>query len=146
MNHFPTFLFATQAQVLDFSPLSLAQVESAAFEQTAKASYRTLCILYIYLKSICIIAFTCVALAKAGLVMAHLHPSATLLGCLVCVICNSKRFHSFSFKLCIMIVHILKMCTSYFMHISRLFSFLRVVGTRHFCVQNAYKVPGLCNL
>ena len=43
--------------------------------------------------------------------------SATLLGCLVCVICNSKSFHSFLFKLCIMIVHILKMCTSHFVHI-----------------------------
>ena len=34
-------------------------------------------------------------------------PSATLFGCLVCVICNSKSFHFFIFKLCIMIVHIL---------------------------------------
>ena len=44
------------------------------------------------------------------------HPSETLLGCLVCVI------HSFLFKLCIMVVHILKMCTSYFMPISWIFS------------------------
>ena len=43
--------------------------------------------------------------------------SAILLGCLVCVIYNSNSFHSFIFKLCIMIVHTLKMCTSYFMHI-----------------------------
>ena len=42
---------------------------------------------------------------------------ATLLGCLVCVICNSKSFHSLLFKLCITIVHILKMCTSYFVHV-----------------------------
>ena len=31
--------------------------------------------------------------------------------------CNSNRFHSFIFKLCIMIVHTLKMCTQYFAHI-----------------------------
>ena len=43
--------------------------------------------------------------------------SATFLGCLVCVICNSNSFHSFIFKLCLMIVHTLKMCTSYFVHI-----------------------------
>ena len=43
--------------------------------------------------------------------------SATLMGCLVCVICNSNSFHSFIFKLCLMIVHTLKMCTSYFVHI-----------------------------
>ena len=30
----------------------------------------------------------------------------------LCVICNSNRFHSFIFKLCIMIVNTLKMCTS----------------------------------
>ena len=41
-----------------------------------------------------------------------------LWGCLVCVICNSKSFHSFLFKLCLMIVHILKMCTFYFVHLS----------------------------
>ena len=29
----------------------------------------------------------------------------------LCVICNSNRFHSFIFKICIMIVHTLKMCT-----------------------------------
>ena len=29
----------------------------------------------------------------------------------LCVICNSNRFHSFIFKLCIMIVNRLKMCT-----------------------------------
>ena len=30
-------------------------------------------------------------------------------------------FLSFLFKLCLMIVHIMKMCTSYFVHISQLF-------------------------
>ena len=33
---------------------------------------------------------------------------------LVCVICNSNSFHSAIFKLCIMIVHTLKLCTSLF--------------------------------
>ena len=44
------------------------------------------------------------------------HPFAILLGRLVFVICNSKSFHSFLLKLCIVIVHISKMCTSYFLH------------------------------
>ena len=45
---------------------------------------------------------------------------------LVCIICNSnKSFHSFIFKLCIMIVHTLKMCTYYFVHdFMNIFSFL----------------------
>ena len=48
-------------------------------------------------------------------------------GCQVCVICNSNSFHSFIFKLCIMIVHTLKMCTIFFVYISWLFfSFLGV--------------------
>ena len=71
--------------------------------------------------------FTCVALAKAGLVVGPLRPSGrpsvcpsvrNTLGYQVCVICNSKTFHSFLFKLCLMIIHILKMCTSYFVHVS----------------------------
>ena len=37
-------------------------------------------------------------------------------GCLLCVICDSNSFHSFIFKLCIMIVHTLKMCTLYFVY------------------------------
>ena len=74
-----------------------------------------------------LVIFTCVALAKAGLVVGPLRPSVrpvvrpsvrNALGCQVCVICNSKSFHSFLFKLCLMIVHILKMCTSYFVHVS----------------------------
>ena len=40
------------------------------------------------------------------------------LGYQVCVICNSKTLHSFLFKLCLMIIHILKMCTFYFVHVS----------------------------
>ena len=42
--------------------------------------------------------------------------------CLVCVICNSNSFHSFIFKLCIMIVHTLNMFIFYFVHISWIFS------------------------
>ena len=38
-------------------------------------------------------------------------------GCLVCVIGNSSNFHSFIFNIGIIIVHTLKMCTSYFVHI-----------------------------
>ena len=44
--------------------------------------------------------------------------SEMLRGCVVCVICNSNSFHSFIFILYIMIVHTLKMCTSYFVHVS----------------------------
>ena len=68
----------------------------------------------------CICYFvTCVAFVKAGLEVGPVRP--TLLGCLVCVICNFKSFPFFLLKLGIMIVHILKTCTSYFVHISRLF-------------------------
>ena len=52
-----------------------------------------------------------------------IHPSILqFFGCLVCVICNSKSFHSFLFKFCIIVIfHILKMCTSNFVHISWIF-------------------------
>ena len=68
-------------------------------------------------------------LAKAGLVVGPLCPSPTLLGCLVCVICSSKRFHSFLFKLCIVIkdVHLL-----FSAPLINIFSFLTVVELRHF--------------
>ena len=39
--------------------------------------------------------------SESGLVLVPLHPSATLLRCLVCEICNSKSFHSFIVKLCL---------------------------------------------
>ena len=67
---------------------------------------------------------------------------------LVCVICNSnKSFHSFLFKLYIMIVHILKMCTFCFVHISWIFShFWGGLDLDIFSVRNAYGVPSLCNL
>ena len=68
-----------------------------------------------------------------GVLNFDIFPSAALLGCLVYVICNSKSFLFFLFKLCIRIVHTLKMCTYYFMHISEIFfSFLRGVELRHF--------------
>ena len=50
------------------------------------------------------------------------HPKCLL--CLVCVSCNSNNFHFFTFKLCIMIVHTLKMCTIYIVHISRISVYL----------------------
>ena len=60
-------------------------------------------------------------------------PSEMLRGCLVCVICNSNSIHSFIFKLCIMIVHTLKMCTSFFVRLFHcFFSFLMDVKPRHF--------------
>ena len=40
-------------------------------------------------------------------------PSEMLRGCLVCVICNSNSIHSYIPKLCIMIVHTLKIYTSH---------------------------------
>ena len=72
-------------------------------------------------------------------------PSKMLRGGLVFVICSSKSFCSFSFKLHNDCLH-MKMCTFYFVHIFRFFlffSFLRGVELRHFSVQNAYMVPGL---
>ena len=39
------------------------------------------------------------------------------LGVSGCLICNSSSFHSFIFNFSIMIVHILNMCTLYFVHI-----------------------------
>ena len=49
--------------------------------------------------------------------------------CLVCVIWNCRSIHSFIFKLCIIIVHTLKMSTSYFVHISCFFHFFDGCGT-----------------
>ena len=74
--------------------------------------------------------FTCVALAKKGLVVGALRLSVRpqLLGCLVRVVCNSKSFYFFLFKLCVTVVHILKMCTSYFAHFHVYFLVLRVLN------------------
>ena len=44
-----------------------------------------------------------------------------LRGCLVYVICNSSSFHSFIFKLCIMIVHSLNMYTLYLYTFDKIF-------------------------
>ena len=74
------------------------------------------------------------------------HPKC-LGGCLVCVICNSYSIHSCIFILYLMIVNTLKMCTSYFVHISFFFSnFLRVLNLDIFSIINAKGVPSLCNL
>ena len=45
-----------------------------------------------------------------------------------------------------MIVHTLKMCTFYFVHISYFFSFLRGVKLWHFFHLKCLGVPSLCNL
>ena len=81
-------------------------------------------------------------------------PSEMLRGCLVFVICISNSIHYFIFKLCLMVVHTLKMCTSYFVQISFFFLFLTVVELRHFqavfklCVMIVHTVimytPYLC--
>ena len=42
--------------------------------------------------------------------------SEMLRGCQVYVICNSKSFHCFLYKLCLMFVHILKI-NAYFVHV-----------------------------
>ena len=46
-----------------------------------------------------------------------------------------------------MIVHILKMCTSYFVHVSYFFShFWGVLNLDIFSIRNAKGMPSLCNL
>ena len=51
----------------------------------------------------------------------------------VCVICNSNSFHFFIFKLYIMIVPTLKMCTClFYAYLIIIFSFLVGVELRHF--------------
>ena len=45
-----------------------------------------------------------------------------------------------------MIVHSLKMCTSYFVHISFFSHFLPVLNLDIFSIINAKGVPSLCNL
>ena len=49
-----------------------------------------------------------------GVELRHFFPFEMLSGCLVCVICNSNSVHYLIFKLCVMIVHTLMMCTSHF--------------------------------
>ena len=82
--------------------------------------------------------FSFLPASKAGLLLGplgqsvHLSILSQLLGYLVCVICKSKSFHSFLFKLhndCSNIedVHLL-----FFAHFAFFFSFLRGVELRHF--------------
>ena len=82
------------------------------------------------------------------LIYLDIFPSKMLRWCLVCVICNSNIFHSFIFKLYILIGHLLKMCSFYFAHISivNIFSFLRGDELRHFFHSKCLGVSGLCNL
>ena len=85
-----------------------------------------LCIMIVHTLNICP-SFLCKLyniFLLLGLLTLDIFPSEMFKGCLVCVICNSNSIQSFIFKLCKMIVHTLKMCTSYFMHISFFFSFL----------------------
>ena len=49
---------------------------------------------------------------------------------LVCVICNSKSFHSLIFKLCIMIVHTLNMCHPFLCKFDKHFLIFRAVELR----------------
>ena len=75
-------------------------------------------------------------------------PSVMLRGCLVCVICNPNSIYYFIFKLCIMIVHTLMMCTSYFLHISWIFfSFLGVLNLDIFSLEMLrwFLVCVICN-
>ena len=81
----------------------------------------------------------------------HFSPSEMLSGCLVCVICNFNSIHSIIFKLCIMIVHTLKMCTSYIVKLFHcFFSFLMGVKPRYFpicpSIRNILGVTSLYNL
>ena len=57
---------------------------------------------------------------------------------LVCVICNSKSFHSLIFKLCIMIVHTLTMCLSFLCEFDKHFPIFRAVELRHFFHSNSF--------
>ena len=50
---------------------------------------------------------------------------------LVCVICNSKSFHSLIFKLCIVIVHTLNMCLCFLCKFDKHFLIFRAVDLRH---------------
>ena len=66
-------------------------------------------------------------------------PSKMNRGCQVCVIGNSNSIHRLIFNFCIIFVHTLKMCTSYFMRIS-LFSFLEMLTLGFFLI----KMLGWC--
>ena len=74
-----------------------------------------------------------------GTLRPSVHLPATLFGCLVCVIFNFKSFHSFLFKICIMIVHTLNMYTFYFVEFDKIFSY--ILGLLN--LQNAWGGGGL---
>ena len=65
---------------------------------------------------------------------------------LVCVICNSKSFHYLIFKLCLIIVHTLNMCLSFFCKFDKHFLIFRAVELRHFFLPKCLGVSCLCNL
>ena len=69
--------------------------------------------------------------------------SKMLNGCSVCVICNSSSFHSFIFKLCIMIVYTLDMCTQYLCTFDDIFG---SVELRHYYIYNPFGMLKLCKL
>ena len=76
------------------------------------------------------------------------HPKC--LGVPFCAICNSNSIHSLIFKLCIIIVHTFKMCTSYFVRVSYFFKII-LTGVRHFFHPKCFGGgggggAGLCNL
>ena len=68
-----------------------------------------LCIMIVHTLNMCL-SFLCKFykhfLIFRAVELRHFFPSEMLRGCLVCVICKSSSFHSFIFKLCIMIVDI----------------------------------------
>ena len=59
-------------------------------------------------------------------------------GCLVCVICTSNNFYSIIFKLCIMIVHTLKVYT--FIEDVQLSYLLWLLDMDILSIRNAYGV------
>ena len=67
-----------------------------------------------------------------GVLNLDIFPLEMLRWFLVCVICNSKSFHSLIFKLCIMIVHTLNMCLSFLCKFDKHFFIFRAVELRHF--------------
>ena len=76
-----------------------------------------LCIMIAHTLKMCTSSRALPILCTTGIFWGMLNTSLPPFGCLHCVICvksASQSFHSFIFKLCIMIIHTLKMYTSYF--------------------------------
>ena len=92
-----------------------------------------LCIVIVYTLKMCSSYFLQISrlFSHFRVLNLDIFPSKMLTVCLVCVICNSKSFHSLIFKLCIVIVPVLKMCTSIFCTYHDFFSFLRGVELRN---------------